>query len=80
MPDRGEGRRPAPSPALIESGAVADHHEALEEFRQAHYQNYPRLHRLWLHQLRTGLHLGVAACRGVLVVLTRRDPAGASRG
>ncbi len=49
---------------------MADHHEALEEFRQAHYQNYPRLNRLWLHQLRIGLHLGVAACRGVLVVLT----------
>ena len=42
----------------------------LEEFRQAHYRKYPRLRRLRLNRLWTGLHLGVAVYGVVLVVMT----------
>ena len=55
---------------LIDSGALADHDAVLEEFRQAHYSTYPRLHRLRLNWLWIGLHLGVAAYGVVLVVIT----------
>ena len=55
---------------LIDSGALADHDAVLEEFRQAHYRTYPRLHRLRLNWLWIGLHLGVAAYGVVLVVIT----------
>jgi hypothetical protein len=55
---------------LVDSGALADHDAVLAEFRQAHYLQYPRLHRLRLHRLWTGLHLGVAAYGVVLVVIT----------
>jgi type IV secretory pathway TrbF-like protein len=55
---------------LVESGGLADHDALLEEFRQAHYLRYPRLHRLRLSWLWTGLHLGVAAYGVVLVIIT----------
>ena len=46
---------------LVDTGALADHDAVLEEFRQAHYRKYPRLHRLRLNRLWIGMHLGVAA-------------------
>ena len=55
---------------LVDSGALADHDAVLEESRQAHYLQYPRLHRLRLHWLWTGLHLGIAAYGVVLVMVT----------
>jgi hypothetical protein len=55
---------------LIDSGALADHDAVLEEFRQAHYRNYPQLHRLRLNWLWIGLHLGVAVYGVVLVAVT----------
>jgi hypothetical protein len=55
---------------LVDSGALADHDAILEEYRQAHYLQYPRLHRLRLNWLWTGMHLGVAAYGVVLVVIT----------
>jgi hypothetical protein len=55
---------------LVDSGALADHDAVLEEFRLAHSRRYPRLHRIRLNWLWTGLHLGVAAYGVVLVVVT----------
>jgi hypothetical protein len=55
---------------LVDTGALADHSAVLEEFRQVHYRKYPRLQRLRLNTLWTGLHLGVAAYGLILVVIT----------
>jgi len=55
---------------LIDSGALADHDSVLEEFRQQHYRKYPRLYRLRLNRLWTGLHLGVALYGILLIVIT----------
>lgn len=42
----------------------------LEGKRQAHYNTYPRLHRIRLHWLWTGLHLAVAMYGIVLAVVS----------
>lgn len=55
---------------LIDAGALADSSAALEEFRQTHYRKYPRLHRIRLNWLWTGMHLGIAVYGAVLVVIT----------
>lgn len=55
---------------LVESGVLADHDAVLEEFRQTHYRKYPRLHRLRLNRMWTGLHLGVAVYGVTLIVIT----------
>ena len=55
---------------LMDAGALADHDAVLAEFRQEHYRRYPRLQRLRLNWLWTGLHLGVAVYGLVLVILT----------
>jgi hypothetical protein len=55
---------------LVDAGVLADHDAVLEESRQAHYRKYPRLQRLRLNRLWTGLHIGVAAYGAVLVVIT----------
>lgn len=52
------------------SGALADLRPLLEESRQQHYAGYPRLHRLRLNHLWTGLHLGVAGYGIVLIIIT----------
>jgi hypothetical protein len=56
--------------ALVQSGELPDNDALLNQFRRDHYQEYPRLHRIRLHWLWTGLHLGVAAYGLVLVILT----------
>jgi hypothetical protein len=55
---------------LVDAGSLAGHEAVLEEFRQQHYRKYPRLYRLRLNRLWTGLHLGVAMYGVVLVILT----------
>jgi type IV secretory pathway TrbF-like protein len=45
---------------LCDLGALPDSSDALTAARQAHYARYPRLHRLRLHDLWTGLHLAIA--------------------
>jgi hypothetical protein len=55
---------------LLDAGALTDSGAVLEEFRQDHYRKYPRLSRLRLNWLWTGLHLGVAAYGVVLVIVT----------
>ena len=49
---------------LIDMGALTDNKAALDEFRQTHYDKYPRLYRVRLNWLWTTLHLAVA-CYGV---------------
>jgi hypothetical protein len=55
---------------LVGAGVLADHDAALEEARLAHYRRYPRLHRLRLNWLWTGLHLGIALYGVILIVVT----------
>jgi hypothetical protein len=53
---------------LKEMGALADD-PRLAESRESHYRAYPRLHRVRLHWLWTGLHLAVAAYGLVLTAV-----------
>jgi hypothetical protein len=55
---------------LLQSGGLADNDAILETFRLEHYQQFPRLSRVRLHWLWTGLHLGVAAYGLALIILT----------
>jgi hypothetical protein len=55
---------------LVQSGDLADNDVILDRFRSDHYQKYPRLSRIRLHWLWTGLNLGVAAYGLVLIILT----------
>jgi len=41
----------------------------LDDYRQRHYAAFPRLHRLRLHTLWTGLHLAIAAYGITLTVV-----------
>ena len=58
---------------LVDLGALPPDETLLEEYRQHHYQKYPRLHRLRLHALWTGMH-GAIAVLGLallMVILAR---------
>ena len=46
---------------LVQSGDLTNNDLILDRFRSDHYQKYPRLSRIRLHWLWTGLNLGVAA-------------------
>jgi hypothetical protein len=54
---------------LTDMGVLADR-DTLDEFRKRHYERYPRLHRVRLHSLWTGLHVGIAAYGIALVIMT----------
>ena len=56
--------------ALVQSGDLPDNEALLDRSRDEHARKYPRLYRIRLHWLWTGLQLGVAAYGLVLVVLT----------
>ena len=56
--------------ALTASGVLADYRGALAHSRQEHYRRYPVLHRVRLHRLWTGLHLGIAAYGAALIIIT----------
>lgn len=55
---------------LVEAGALTDSAAVLQEARRAHYDRYPRLRRLRLYWLWTGLHLGIAVYGAVLLCIT----------
>jgi ribosomal 50S subunit-associated protein YjgA (DUF615 family) len=55
--------------ALKAMGALPDE-QLLDDSRQDHNRRYPRLHKLRLHRLWTGLHLGIAAFGLALIVIT----------
>jgi hypothetical protein len=55
---------------LIDAGALADNSAVLGDFRQNHYRKYPRLYRVRLNKLWTGLHLGVSAYGAMLIIIT----------
>jgi hypothetical protein len=55
---------------LVKAGALADHDAVLTEYRETHNTKYPRLYRLRLNWLWTGLHLGVAVYGTVLIIVT----------
>jgi hypothetical protein len=54
---------------LVEAGALLDVDQTLQEFRDRHTAKYSRLHRIRLHQLWTGLHLGIAAYGLTLTII-----------
>jgi hypothetical protein len=64
------GQARALTQALVQSGNLPDSDMLLDRFRSDHYKEYPRLSRIRLHWLWTGLHLGVAAYGVVLVIIT----------
>jgi hypothetical protein len=55
---------------MVESGILDNHDDVLNAARHAHELKYPKLHRLRLHKLWTGLHLAIAAYGVVLTVVT----------
>ncbi|MEU4389885.1 hypothetical protein [Kribbella sp. NPDC023855] len=55
---------------LIELEALGDHSEVLADARQIHRTKYPRMNRLRLHKLWTGLHGAIAVYGVVLTVVT----------
>ena len=55
---------------LVDAGVLAHHDVVLEAARLAHCRRYPRLHRLRLNWLWTGLHLGIALYGVILIIVT----------
>lgn len=55
---------------LTDLGALPDNQVALDAAREAHYREYRLLHRIRLHGLWTGLHLGIALYGVALLVVT----------
>ncbi|MEG3634904.1 hypothetical protein [Micromonospora palythoicola] len=56
--------------ALKDDGALANSDDLIREYREAHYQKHPRLHRVRLHDLWIGLHCGISAYGVGLIVTT----------
>lgn len=54
---------------LTSLGALPDDTTALDENRQRHYGQYPRLYRIRLHMLWTGLHVAIAVGGLALVIV-----------
>jgi hypothetical protein len=55
---------------LTDLGALPDNRTELDAARQAHYGRFRLLHRLRLHTLWTGLHIGIALYGVALLVVT----------
>lgn len=55
---------------LVAANALPDSKETLQEYRQLHYDNYPRLARMRLSWLWIGINLGVALYGLVLLIIT----------
>lgn len=64
------GQARALTQVLVKSGGLGDNDATLARFRLDHYDRYPRLSRLRLHWLWTGLHFGVAGYGVALIILT----------
>ena len=64
------GQARALTRALVQSEDLPDNAALLDQFRDEHARAYPRLYRIRLHWLWTGLNLGVAAYGLVLIILT----------
>jgi hypothetical protein len=54
---------------LIDLGVLPAAETSLDQHREEHYARYPRLHRIRLHGLWTGLHAAVAVFGLVLTVV-----------
>ena len=54
---------------LREVGALGDD-ALLDEARASHYAKFPRLHKLPLHRLWTGLHVAIALLGATLITIT----------
>ncbi len=55
---------------LQAEGALADNRQLLAQARDEHYRKYPRLHRIRLHLLWTGLHVAIAVFGVALALIT----------
>jgi hypothetical protein len=56
--------------ALVESGQLANHDDVLDDARQTHQLKYPKLHKLRLNKLWTGLHIAIALYGVALTAVT----------
>jgi hypothetical protein len=56
--------------ALVESGGLTENRDILEEYRQAHYEKYPRLAKIRLNWLWMGLNLGIAVYGVALLIIS----------
>ena len=54
---------------LTDLGILPDDTALLDEYRQRHYDKYPRLSRIRLHMLWTGLHTAIAVVGFVLAIV-----------
>jgi hypothetical protein len=54
---------------LTDLGILPEDTALLDEYRQRHYDKYPRLSRIRLHMLWTGLHSAIAAVGFVLAIV-----------
>ena len=54
---------------LTRHGVLPEDTVLLDEHRRKHYDKYPRLHRIRLHMLWTGLHAAIAVSGLVLVIV-----------
>jgi len=54
---------------LTALGILPEDTALLDEYRQTHYDKYPRLRRVRLHMLWTGLHSAIAAGGFVLAIV-----------
>jgi hypothetical protein len=50
-------------------GVLPEDTALLDEYRQRHYDKYPRLHRIRLHMLWTGLHSAIAVGGFALIIV-----------
>lgn len=64
------GQARALTQVLKDLGALANDDATLDQFRQDHYRRYPRLSKIRLHHLWTGLHLGIAGYGITLIIIT----------
>lgn len=56
--------------SLKDAGALVSNDALVAQYRDQHYRAYPRLHKLRLHFLWTGLHIGIALFGLVLAALS----------
>lgn len=64
------GQARALTQTLVRSGALPAGTEALDQQRSDHYRQYPKLSRIRLHWLWTGLHLAIATYGLTLLIIT----------
>lgn len=55
---------------LVEEGALVDGRDVLDEYRQTHYERYPRLAKVRLYWLWVALNLGIMLYGSALLIIS----------